>query len=87
MDSNDSLEGYPGIFIPCCCIADLQKLTLLLYEEGILGEDSSFLLKNVPENILEILNYPEYFDEIIFCGIEMTKGQLKMLEVPTEDLL
>jgi hypothetical protein len=87
MDSDDSLEGYPGILIPCYSVEDLQKLTLLLYEEGILGKNSAFLLKNVPDNMLEILNYPEYFDEITFSGIEMIKGQLKKLEVPTEDLL
>lgn len=86
-DEDNYLNDYPGILIPCEDLESLQILILLLYECRILDGDSAFLLKNVPENILEILNTDGYFKETEFAGIKMLKGQLKQLEVPTEQLL
>ena len=81
------LEDTPGILIPCESIKALQQLIYLLYDYEILDGEVSFLLKNVPENILEILDDEEYFDKVEVCGILMEKGQAKDLEVKLEELL
>lgn len=86
-NEDNFLNDYPGILIPCEDIESLQKLILLLYEGRILKKDETFLLKNVPDNILEILNTDDYFETTELAGIKLNKGQLKHLEKPTEELL
>lgn len=86
-NEDNFLRNYPGILIPCENIESLQKLILLLYERRILERNETFLLKNVPDNILEILNTDSYFETTELAGIKLNKGQLKFLEKPTKELL
>lgn len=83
----EHLDGSPGIFIPCEDLEALQELIYTLYDEEILDGETSFILKNVPDNILEILNDPDYFDSVEVCGIRLKKGSLKLLEKSNDDLL
>lgn len=86
-DEDEFLEDHPGILIPCGSVEDLQQLVYLLFDKEILEGGTTFCLKNVPENIYDILNNPEYFEETEVCGMHIVKGHLKDLEVPTKDLL
>jgi hypothetical protein len=86
-DEDSYLEECPGIMIPCGSVEDLQKLVYLLFDKNILESGATFCLKNVPENIYDILNTPEYFEETEVCGFRLLKGRLKDLEKPTKDLL
>ncbi|MFA6335992.1 MAG: hypothetical protein WCX48_10680 [Bacteroidales bacterium] len=86
-DEDDLLEDCPGILIPCGSIEDLQKLVYLLFDKSILESGNTFCLKNVPKNMNEILNTPEYFEETEVFGFRLLKGRLKDLEKPTKDLL
>ncbi|MFA7171320.1 MAG: hypothetical protein WC180_04975 [Candidatus Paceibacterota bacterium] len=86
-DEDDFLEERPGILIPCGSLEDLQQLVYLLFDKEILEKGDTFCLKNVPMNIYDILNTPEYFEQIEVCGFRILKGHLKDLEKPTVDLL
>ncbi|MFA7171308.1 MAG: hypothetical protein WC180_04915 [Candidatus Paceibacterota bacterium] len=86
-DEDDFLEERPGILIPCGSLEDLQQLVYLLFDKEILEKEDTFCLKNVPMNIYDILNTPEYFEQTEVCGFRILKGHLKDLENPTVDLL
>ena len=79
-------EELPGILIQCEDLQALKELVLKLYDKDILKEES-YILKNVPENILDILNDHSYFETVDICGIKTVKGKVKSLEINTEDLL
>jgi hypothetical protein len=86
-EENGYYEDYPGVFIPCEDIENLQPLIYTLYNKGILNSETPFLMKNVPEDMMEILNDPDYFNETELFGITLTRSQLKQLERPTDELL
>lgn len=86
-DEDDFLYDSPGILIPCEDLKSLKQLILLLYRKHIFDGDSAFLLKNVPDDIFNILNNDMYFEEVEVIGIKMVRGQLLGLEIPTEELL
>lgn len=86
-DEDDFLDSYPGLLIPCEDIEELQQLIYELFDIGILDGDSTFMVKNAPDNIFEILNTPEYFEETEVCGLKTIKGNLKLLERNPQDLL
>lgn len=86
MDLED-LDNCPGIFIPCENIEVLQSLVLELFRVGILHDDETFKLVNVPEDIYDMLNDPSYFEPLDICGFEVKKGNAKELDQNTEDLL
>lgn len=90
-DNDDDFFEYlnkcPGVLIPCESVEDLQGLIYMLFDSEILDDDTSFLLKNVPDNMTEILNNPGYFDTVEICGIIMDKETAKLLEKNIEDLI
>lgn len=77
----------PSITIRCEDVESLQALIYTLYDNGILNGESSFMLENVPDNILEILNDPMYFEPVSIAGIIVRKGEVKQIEIPTDKLL
>lgn len=83
----DYLGECPGIFIPCEDVEALQGLIYALYDNGVLNDETAFILKNAPDNMLEILNNPDFFSEVEILGIVVKGGDLKLLEVNTNDLL
>lgn len=87
LEDNGYYEDYPGVFIPCENVENLQLLIYALYDKRILNSKSPFLMKNVPENIMDILNDSDYFNETEILGITLTKNQLKQFERLTEELL
>lgn len=58
-----------------------------MFRAGILHDNRAYFIKNVPENMTDILNDPFYFEPIEISGIKMRHGDLKYLERNTEDLL
>jgi predicted transcriptional regulator len=48
-------ENCPGIFIPCADLENLKSLIGLLYDCGII-EENSFQLIRVPEEFMEEIN-------------------------------
>lgn len=79
-------EQSPGIFIPCEDLESLKGLILELYNAGILT-DESWQAVNVPDNFLEIMNDPSYFEKGELCGVTYRMKGVKVLERRTEDLL
>lgn len=90
-DSDDGevedLLACPGVFIPCESLEALQELIYDLYDSGVLQGDETYLLRNVPDTMIEILNDPDYFLTEEICGIRLLKGEVVLLEKKTEDLL
>ena len=79
-------EDLPGILIPCENLKALKELILELYNAGILN-DESWEAVNVPDNFLEIMNDPSYFETGELCGVIYRKKGAKELERLTEDIL
>ena len=75
-----------GIFIPCEDLQSLKCLILELYKKKILT-DENYMCCNVPENFLEIMNDPTYFDTVELCGFVARKRELKKLDMKTEEML
>lgn len=79
-------EQLPGILIPCENLIALKELIFELYNVGILT-DESWEAVNVPDNFLEIMNDPSYFETGEICGVIFRKRGAKVLEQRNKDLL
>jgi len=79
-------EDLPGIFIPCENLKALKELILELYNKGIITNETWDAV-NVPDNFLEIMNDPSYFETGELCGFIYRKKGAKDLERLNEDLL
>ena len=90
--SIDELLQCPGVFIPCEDLETLQILIYELFDKEVLEDEETFLLKNVPGNMLEILADPDYFnreedEEQEVCGIVLVRGDTKFLDKCLDEML
>jgi hypothetical protein len=83
----DEIDNYPTLVIPCENLKSLQYLVLTLVKKKIITDDTTFKLLNVPEEIEDILNDPEYFKPVNVLGFRTVKGKVRELEQKTEELL
>jgi len=77
------LDECPTLCIPCDPIKNLIKLVDILYELKILTDESIYF-KNCPQNIVDMLNKPDFFEPVEIGGIKAVKGQT---EINTDKLL
>jgi O-glycosyl hydrolase len=83
----EEIDDSPSLLIPCENLKSLQSLVLTLVKKKIITDDTTFKLLNVPEEIEDILNDPEYFKPVNVLGFHTIKGKVRELEQKTEELL